>query len=81
MQSMGVCRRVLKPRAVWEGLLGKAAAANRTRANRPSGMRLGAWRNVAYGGTVNPLCNRKGRAVNPSPKGARASVLSRLVVV
>jgi len=25
---------------------------------------------------VNPLCNRKGRAGNPPPKGARASVLS-----
>src|SRR5258708_34038970 len=37
----------------------------------------GAWGNVAYGGIVNPPCNRKGRDGNPPPKGARASDLSR----
>ena len=37
----GVCRRVLKPRDEWEGPSGKAAAANRTREIRPSGMRGG----------------------------------------
>ena len=31
--------------------------------------------NVADGGTENPPCNRKGRAGNPPPKGARASAL------
>ncbi len=40
-QLRGVCRRVLEPRAVWEGPPGKAAAANRTREIRLSGMRGG----------------------------------------
>ena len=31
--------------------------------------------NVAYGGTVTPSCNRKGRDGNPPPTGARASAL------
>ena len=35
----------------------------------------GAAGNVAYGGTVNPLRNRKGGAGNPPPTGARASAL------
>ena len=30
---------------------------------------------MAQGGTVTPPCNRKGRAGNPPPKGARASAL------
>ena len=30
---------------------------------------------MADGGTENPPCNRKGRAGNPPPKGARASAL------
>ena len=37
----GVCERALEPWAAWEGPLGKAAAANRTREIRPSGMRGG----------------------------------------
>jgi len=37
----GVGRQVLKLRAAWEGSPGKAAAANRTREIRPSGMRGG----------------------------------------
>ena len=37
--SRGVCVREIKPRDVWEGPSGKAAAANRTREIRPSGMR------------------------------------------
>ena len=41
MLSRGVCKRVLKPRAVWEDPSGIAAAANRTREIRPSGMRGG----------------------------------------
>ncbi len=41
MHPRGVCRRVLKSRQAWEGPLGKAAAANRTREIRPSGMRGG----------------------------------------
>ena len=51
--------------------------ANRTREIRPSGMKRGAWGNVAYGGTVNPPRNRKGGAANPPPKGRRAPVLSQ----
>ncbi len=48
----GVCRQVLKPRAAWEGSPGKAAAANRTREIRPSGMRGGlaeTWAMVELG--------------------------------
>ena len=41
MHPRGVCRRVLKSREAWEGPLGKAAAANRTREIRLSGMRGG----------------------------------------
>jgi hypothetical protein len=37
----GVCERALELRAAWEGPPGKAAAANRTREIRPSGMRGG----------------------------------------
>jgi hypothetical protein len=51
--------------------------ANRTREIRLSGMKRGAWGNVAYGGTVNPPRNRKGGAGNPPPKGRRAPVLSQ----
>jgi hypothetical protein len=56
---------------------GDAIVANRTREIRPSGMKRGAWRNVAYGGNVNPSRNRKGGNGNPPPTGARASDLSR----
>jgi len=52
MHPRGVCGRVLKPRDVWEGPLGKAAAANRTREIRPSGMRGGLtepWAKVELG--------------------------------
>ena len=41
MEPKGVCGRALEPRVLWEGPLGKAAAANRTREIRPSGMRGG----------------------------------------
>jgi hypothetical protein len=41
MLSRGGCGRALEPRATWEGPPGKAAAANRTREIRPSGMRGG----------------------------------------
>lgn len=40
-QSRGVCGQALEPRAGWEGPAGKAAAANRTREIRLSGMRGG----------------------------------------
>ena len=48
----GVCRQVLKLRTAWEGSPGKAAAANRTREIRPSGMRGGlaeTWAMVELG--------------------------------
>jgi hypothetical protein len=51
--------------------------ANRTREIRLSGMKRGAWGDVAYGGTVNPPRNRKGGCGNPPPKGRRAPVLSQ----
>ena len=51
--------------------------ANRTREIRLSGMKRGAWGDVAYGGTVNPPRNRKGEAGNPLPTGRRALVLSQ----
>ena len=41
LSPRGVCRRVLESRESREGPLGKAAAANRTREIRPSGMRGG----------------------------------------
>ena len=41
MQPRGVCERALEPRDDWEGPSGKAAAANRTREIRLSGMRGG----------------------------------------
>ena len=43
--------------------------------NPTYGISGGAAGNVAYGGTVNPLRNRKGGAGNPPPTGARASAL------
>ena len=52
MHPRGVCRRVLKSRVAWEGPLGKAAAANRTREIRPSGMKRGAYGNVRYGSRI-----------------------------
>jgi len=63
-------------KAAW----GNAMVANRTREIRLSGMKRGAWGNVAYGGNVNPPHNRKGGSGNPPPKGRRASALSRLQV-
>ncbi len=41
MHPRGVRERALEPRGVWEGPPGKAAAANRTREIRLSGMRGG----------------------------------------
>ena len=43
--------------------------------NPTYGISGGAAGNVTYGGTVNPLRNRKGGAGNPPPTGARASAL------
>src|ERR1700757_834646 len=43
----------------WEGPVGKAKAANRTREIRPCGMIRGACGNVDHGGTRNPPCISK----------------------
>ncbi len=54
-----------------------AKVANRTREIRPSGMTTGARGNVIYGGTRNPIRNRKSGIGHSSPTGARASFLSK----
>jgi len=76
MQSRGVCRRVLKPRTSWEGSPGKAAAANRTREIRLSGMRGGLAETWAMGVGLRPT----GKPVDkpPNPKAARAVLLPDL---
>ena len=59
-----------------KGCWGNAVAANRTREIRPSGMRGGAYGNVGYGGTRNPLHNTERMHVgNSLPKVARAVFL------
>ncbi len=54
-----------------------AKVANRTREIRPSGMITGARGNVIYGGTRNPIRNRKSGLGHSSPTDARASFLSK----
>jgi hypothetical protein len=56
----GARKRVLKPRAAWEGSPGKAAAANRTREIRPSGMRGGLAETLAMVELGTHGINRKG---------------------
>jgi len=56
----GVCKQVLKPQAAWEGSPGKAAAANRTREIRPSGMRGGLAETLVMVEIRNPLHKPKG---------------------
>ena len=72
----GVCMRVLKPRVSREGSSGKAAAANRTREIRPSGMRGGLAETWAMGVGLRPT----GKPVDkpPNPKAARAVFLPDL---
>ncbi len=75
MHPRGVCRRVLKLRGVWEGPLGKAAAANRTREIRLSGMRGGlaeTWAMVELGSRRTTERVRDG---NSPPTAARAVFL------
>ena len=65
--------------AIGKATVGNAKVANRTREIRLSGMKTEAWRNVTYGGIVNPpVDSRKGRDGNPQPKSARAPDLSKL---
>ncbi|MGR3174415.1 MAG: hypothetical protein ACUZ8N_07425 [Candidatus Scalindua sp.] len=76
MTSMGVCRRVLKPRRYMGGSLGKvAAAANRTREIRLYGMRRGlaeSWAMVELGTRRTTERVRDG---NSLPTGACAVFL------
>ena len=58
--SRGVCGRVLKSRIEWEGSRGYAAAANRTRESRPSGMRGGLAETLAMVELGTHCTNRKG---------------------
>ncbi len=78
MHPRGVCRRVLKLRGAWEGPPGKAAAANRTREIRLSGMRGGlveTWTMVELG---SRRITERMRAGNSPPKVARAIFLPDL---
>ena len=71
----GVREQALEPRAVWEGPTGKAAAANRTREIRPSGMRGGlveTW-SMAELGTHGAI--ERAPTGHSSPTDARATLL------
>ncbi len=75
MHPRGVCRRVLELQGAWEGPLGKAAAANRTREIRLSGMRGGlaeTWAMVELGSRRTTERVRDG---NSPPTAARAVFL------
>ena len=73
----GVRAPALKPHLVWEGPWKKAKASNRTMGNPAVRHYRGAAGNVSHGGIVNPVCNRKSRNGNPSPKARRACALSQ----
>jgi hypothetical protein len=73
--TRGGCGQALKPLAAREGPSGKAAAANRTRESRPSGMRGGlveTWSRVELGTRV--AIERAAVGHSP-PKDARATLL------
>ena len=55
--SRGECRRVLKPRAVREGSLGKCCCCQRNSGNPTVPDERGACGNVRYGGIRNPRRN------------------------
>jgi len=64
--SRGVCWRELKPRGGWEGPSGKAAAANRTREIRLSGMRGGPGETWSMRNCEpSPRCPERGGVGNP----------------
>ena len=60
-------------KTVW----GNAMVGNRTRKIRQSGMKWSTWLNVAYGGTVNPLCSERVKLVTLHLRAWRTSDLSR----
>ena len=59
MGARGVEASALKLQSSWEGPVGKAKVANRTREIRPCGMIRGACGNVDHGGTRHPPCISK----------------------
>jgi len=77
----GVCEPALKLQPSWEGRYPENGVQSRgsepDSGNPTVRDRREACGNMGHGGTVNPLCNRKGRAGNPPPKVACAAFLSR----
>jgi hypothetical protein len=61
MWPRGVCRRVLKPRAVWEGPLGKSCCCQPDSGKPTVRDERGAHGDVNYGGIRNPLLGSKER--------------------
>jgi hypothetical protein len=61
MPPRGVCRRVLEPRAAWEGPLGKSCCCQPDSGNPTVRDERGAHGDVDYGGIRNPLLGSKER--------------------
>jgi len=61
MQPRGVCRRVLKPRTVWEGPLGTSCCCQPDSGKPTVRDERGAHGDVDYGGIRNPLLVSKER--------------------
>src|SRR6266478_8842390 len=59
MGARGVDESAFKLQSSWEGPVGTAKVANRTREIRPCGMTRGACGNVDHGGTRHPPCISK----------------------
>jgi hypothetical protein len=67
MPPRGVCRRVLEPRAVWEGPLGTSCCCQPDSGNPTVRDERGAHGDVDYGGIRNPLLGSKERRSKNSP--------------
>ena len=61
MWPRGVCRRVLEPRAAWEGPLGKSCCCQPDSGKPTVRDERGAHGDVDYGGIRNPLLGSKER--------------------
>jgi hypothetical protein len=61
MRPRGVCRRVLEPRAAWEGPLGKSRCCQPDSGKPTVRDERGAHGDVDYGGIRNPLLGSKER--------------------
>jgi hypothetical protein len=61
MRPRGVCRRVLEPRAAWEGPLGKSCCCQPDSGKPTVRDERGAHGDVDYGGIRNPLLGSKER--------------------